>query len=222
MIKQKNCMQKLKDINSLTCKAYNLFAEKYHELFKDEMSQKEYDRKVLDTFSQFFMPTSIIYDVGCGPSGHIGKYLFDKGFNVTGVDISEKCIEIAKSYNKDMPFKKMDMMNLQINDKSIDGIISFYSIIHTPKCYIDKIFMEFKRVLKKGGKVLLSVKEGKNEGIENNILNCDISIYFTYFSKQEIETFFIANGFKMLFLERRKPYADEIAIFRIYAMAEKI
>ena len=215
-------MQKLKDINSITCKAYNLFADKYHELFKDEMSQKEYDRKLLDTFSQFFTPTSIIYDVGCGPSGHIGKHLFNKGFNVTGVDISKKCIEIAKNYNKDMPFKKMDMMDLQINDKSIDGIISFYSIIHTPKHYIDKIFIEFKRVLKKGGKVLLSVKEGKKEGIEDNILNSNASIYFSYFSKQEIETFFIANGFKILFIESRKPCADEIAISRIYAMAEKI
>jgi len=216
-----NCMQKLKEINSMTCQAYNLLAAKYHELFKDEMSQKEYDRKLLDNFSQYFKPDSIIHDVGCGPSGHIGKYLFDKGLNVSGIDISEKCVDIAKSYNQDMTFIKMDMMNLQINDQSIDGIISFYSIIHTPKYYIDKIFLEFKRVLKKGGKVLLAVKEGEKEGFENNILNSNTSIYFSYFKKQEIETYFIANGFKILFLECRKPYADEIAIPRIYAIAEK-
>ncbi len=214
-------MLKLKDLNSITCKAYDLLAAKYHELFKDEMSQKDYDRKLLDNFSQSFTPASVIFDVGCGPSGHIGKYLFDKGLNVLGIDLSEKCIDIAKNYNQDMTFIKMDMMNLQINDQSIDGIISFYSIIHTPKCYIDKIFLEFKRVLKKGGKLLLAVKDGEGEGFENNILNSGTSIYFSYFKKQEIETFWIANGFKILFLECRKPYADEIAISRIYAIAER-
>ncbi len=80
-----NCMQKLKKINSMTCQAYNLLAAKYHELFKDEMSQKEYDRKLLDNFSQYFKPDSIIHDIGCGPSGHIGKYLFDKGLNPTTI-----------------------------------------------------------------------------------------------------------------------------------------
>jgi len=215
-------MNQLKETNSITCKTYDLLAEKYHELFKDELSQKEYDRKLIDNFAQFFSPYSIIYDVGCGPSGHIGKYLFDKGLNVTGIDISEKCIDIAKKYNRDMTFKRMDMMNLQVDDQSIDGIIAFYSIIHTPKDNIDKIFQEFKRVLKTEGKILLAVKEGKGEGLEDNILGSEMSIYFSYFTRNEIETHFMSNGFKIIFLECRVPYSDEIAISRIYAIAERV
>jgi ubiquinone/menaquinone biosynthesis C-methylase UbiE len=215
-------MKQLKETNSITCKVYDLLAEKYHALFKDELSQKEYDRKLIDNYAQYFSPCSIIYDVGCGPSGHIGKYLFDKGLNVTGIDISEKCIDIAKNYNRDMTFKRMDMMNLQVDDQSIDGIIAFYSIIHTPKENIDKIFQEFKRVLKSGGKVMLAVKEGKGEGLEGHILDSDMSIYFSYFTKKEVETYFISNGFKIIFLECRTPYSDEIAISRIYAIAESV
>ncbi len=215
-------MNQLKETSSLICKAYDLLAQKYHDLFKDELSQKEYDRKLIDQFALYFSPDSIIYDAGCGPSGHIGKYLFDKGLNVTGIDISEKCINLAKKYNRDMAFKRMDMMNLQINDRSIDGIIAFYSIIHTPKDSIDKIFQEFKRVLKPGGKILLAVKEGKGEGLENNILDSDLSIHFSYFSKNEVEAYFGAVGFKIIFLECRTPYSDEINISRIYAIAEKV
>ena len=215
-------MKQLKETNSITFKAYDLLAEKYHALFKDELSQKAYDRKLIDNYAQYFSPFSIIYDVGCGPSGHIGKYLFDKGLNVMGIDISEKCIDIARNYNRDMTFKRMDMMNLQVDDQSIDGIIAFYSIIHTPKENIDKIFQEFKRALKIGGKVMLAVKEGKGEGLEDHILDSDMSIYFSYFTKKEVETYFISNGFKIIFLECRTPYSDEIAISRIYAIAESV
>lgn len=215
-------MKKIKEPNLNTCKVYDYLAEEYHALFKDELCQKEYDRKLLDCYAQYFSFASKIYDVGCGPSGHIGRYLFDKGLNVIGVDISQKCIDIAKNYHPDMAFKKMDMMALQLDDLSIDGIISFYSIIHTPKNDVYKIFQEFKRVTKIGGKILLAVKEGDHEGIEDNILNTNASIYFSYFTNKEIETYFIENGFKIIFNECRPPYSDEIDISRIYAIAERV
>lgn len=35
-------------------KSYNLVAHKYHQLFRNEMNQKEYDREILDKFGRFF------------------------------------------------------------------------------------------------------------------------------------------------------------------------
>src|SRR6476660_6291107 len=100
----------LEQINELTKKAYNQTADKYHNHFKNEINQKEYDRLLLDKFSDMLSSNSLICDVGCGPSGHIGKYLFDKGHQVVGIDISQKCIDIATSYHPQMDFKVMDMM----------------------------------------------------------------------------------------------------------------
>ena len=40
-------MDNLKHINSLTEQAYNLTAKKYHDLFHNEMDEKEYDKKVI-------------------------------------------------------------------------------------------------------------------------------------------------------------------------------
>ncbi len=45
------------------------------ERFKDEMAHKEYDRIILDKFSNSLKQKGRICDAGCGPSGHIGKYL---------------------------------------------------------------------------------------------------------------------------------------------------
>ena len=41
----------LQEVNQLTIDAYEQLASKYHESFKDEMTHKEYDKKILDQFS---------------------------------------------------------------------------------------------------------------------------------------------------------------------------
>ncbi len=104
-INNRDQMQDIEETISITRRAYGVFAQTYHERFKGELSQKAYDRKLLDRYAQYFSPQSIIYDAGCGPSGHIGRYLFDKGLAVRGLDISEHCIDIARKYNPDMKFE---------------------------------------------------------------------------------------------------------------------
>lgn len=214
-------VERLEQINEKTRKSFNLAAEKYYESFKDEMRQKEYDRVLLDRFAGNFNSKSIICDLGCGP-GHITKYLFDKGLDVFGVDISEKCIEIARRENPEMRFQVMDMARLDIANESIDGIISFYSIIHTPKQFMNRLFCEFNRVLKKHGKILIVVKKGDTEGYVDELEGFTTHLYFTHFKEEEIRSYLIANGFKVIFQEARQPYDFEIPVERIYAIGEKI
>ena len=206
----------------LTQKSYDIVAEKYHELFKDELSYKVFDRELLSSFSRNFNTSSKIYDMGCGPTGHIGKFLFDQGYDVTGIDISKNCVAIASDYSPEMKFRQMDMSKLTIEDQSIDGIIAYYSIIHTPKCHVSKYFAEFRRTLVRGGKLLVSVKSGNEEGYVENFLECDTSIYFSYFKTSEIERYFLENGFMINSLEERSPYAEEINVKRIFAIGEKV
>ncbi len=215
-------MEELDQIGENTTKSYNLVAERYHELFKDEMKQKEFDRLLLDRFADYFDSKSIICDMGCGPSGHIGKYLFEKELNVFGIDISGRCVEIARRENPEIRFLLMDMARLSIADESIDGIISFYSIIHTPKRLVNGLFGEFNRVLKRSGKILLAVKEGNTEGYVDELLGYRTRIYSAYFKKEEIENYLGTNGFKLILLEIRQPYDFEIPRRRIYAIGEKL
>ncbi len=214
-------MESLEQVNEKTRESFNLAAEKYYEQFKDEMKQKEYDRLLLDRFAESFNADSVICDVGCGP-GHITRYLFDRGLNVFGVDISEKCVEIAQRENPEIRFQVMDMVKLDIADESLDGIISFYSIIHTPKQFVDRLFCEFNRVLKKHGRVLIVVKKGDTEGYVDELEGFKTQLYFTHFKEEEIRNYLEANGFKVVFLEARQPYDFEIPVERIYAIGEKV
>jgi ubiquinone/menaquinone biosynthesis C-methylase UbiE len=132
-------------VNLKTRQAYNLAAQKYHELFHDEMSQKAYDCDLLDHFASCFNQDSLICDAGCGPSAHIGRYVFDKGIPVLGIDISDRCIQLARKNNPGMQFAHCNMGAMPFVDEIFDGIIAFYSIIDTPKAHVGVLFREFHR-----------------------------------------------------------------------------
>ena len=214
-------MDSLELINSKTRQAYNLAAQKYHDLFYNEMNEKEYDRKLLDSFAARFNKDSLICDAGCGPSAHIGEYLFDKGIKVVGVDISEKCIDLAKLNNPEMKFECDDICDMPFDDNSFDGLISYYSIINTPKIYIPKIFSEFRRVLKPDGYLLVAVKAGTTEGYIDDLIGIKTKIYNTLFTQKEIADYFKEAGFALEFIDKRNPYDFEISNERIFAIGEK-
>ena len=211
----------LQEINQLTIVAYDSLADKYHRSFKDELAEKEYDRSLLDKFSNSVGLNGIICDAGCGPSGHIGKYLQQKGHRVIGIDISPRCIEIASEYEDQIEFKCMDMTDTTFEPNSFDGILSYYSIIHTPKTDASKIFEEFNRILKPDGKLLLVVKKGTNEGVTDDSWYEGHPIYFSHFEEDELINALGMYEFKIDFIDTRKPYDTEIEVERIYIIATK-
>ena len=78
-----------------------------------------------------------ILDVGCGDM-YITNKLIKEGYNVIGIDLSQ-------------PYHlKMDATNMSFKDNSFDAVISFETIEHC------NCVNEIKRVLKQGGKFILS------------------------------------------------------------------
>ena len=212
----------LHQINELTKIAYDKTAEKYHAHFKDEMSRKEYDRQILDGFSASLPAGATVCDAGCGPSGHIGQYLAAKGHTVTGIDISQRCIDIASNYNPQIKFSTMDMMATTFEDAAFDAIIAFYSIIYTPRQHVAQLFAEFNRILKVGGKLLVVVKKGTEEGLIDNEWYEGNPVYFTHFMEDELRAYFADAGFTLNSLAVRQPYDFEFPVDRIYGIGTKV
>lgn len=201
---------------------YDLVGPKYHELFHNEMQEKDYDRRLLEDFASHLGTGAVVLDVGCGPSGHIARYLHDRGLDVRGIDISPVCVAMACSLNPGMQFAVGDLTRLTLPDDSADGIVSYYSIIHTPRKYQNRIFAEFRRVLKVGGNVLVVVKKGDDEGYVDELIGAKTKVYFTHFREEDIRKYLLDNGFRVTFMETRSPYEFEISDARIYAIGEKI
>lgn len=215
-------MKNFNKIIEQTKNHYDRIADKYVELFKDEIENKGYDRKLLDDFANSLPKSSLICDVGCGAAGHIGRYLFDKGFKVHGIDISEKSIEAAKRLNPEMKFSVMDMCNLQFPDESIDAMVGFYSIIHIPKDYIRLVFKEFNRALKKGGILFLAVHKGDSEEELKEAMGEKTSLFISKFNEMELIECMTKSGFGIKFIETRQPYDFEAKTERIYVLGVKL
>lgn len=212
---------KLEDLNNLTIKAYDKTAEKYHIHFKNEIKKHAYDKAILDTFSKLISKGGMICDVGCGPSGQIGEYLLAKNHEVIGIDISPECIKIARQHIPEIEFKVMDMIHTDFKDQMFEGLVSFYSIIFTPKQDLNKILTEFHRILKKDGKLLLVVKKGNQDGLLDDDWYEGNQVYFAKYMENELEEYLNENGFHTEFIDTRKPYENEVQVDRIYIIVSK-
>jgi SAM-dependent methyltransferase len=204
-----------------TRRAYDAAADRYHELFHDELAGKPHDRDLLDAFASGLDGPSLVLDAGCGPCGHVGRYLFDKGLSVTAVDISDRCAQLAARHNPGIPVRVADLSALPFRDRTFDGILSWYSIIDTPKCFVGRIFREFHRTLKPGGVLLVVVKAGTDEGWTRDLVGVATEIYVTHFTGKELARAFVDAGFQLARLETRAPYAQEIEVDRIYAIGRR-
>lgn len=90
-----------------------------------------------------------ILDYGCG-GGWLSKILISRGYNVTGVDLSENLIENAKQNIPKGKFVACDCLDLPFDDSTFDLIIGFGILHHLD---LNKALLECKRVSKTDAKL---------------------------------------------------------------------
>jgi SAM-dependent methyltransferase len=97
-----------------------------------------------------------IVDLGCGHGRHSGP-LRRSGYDVTGVDISERCLRIARTRFPELPVVGADITALPFRDGSFDGAFSIYSSIgvHRPNARV--ALSEAFRVCRRGATLVVDV-----------------------------------------------------------------
>lgn len=125
---------------------YDDFAEKYDETV---FQQKDYTafQKIPSWLLAVLKQEALICDLGCG-TGLGSKALIEKGFAVTGVDISPKMVEQAQK----LGFKKLICQSLEkplpFAENAFDGalMLGVMEFIENPSV----LFKEIARILKPG------------------------------------------------------------------------
>ncbi|WP_433334929.1 class I SAM-dependent methyltransferase [Spirillospora sp. CA-294931] len=136
--------------------AYDAVAPLYADLFRDSVEGQPLDRALVTAFAEIVRDAGAgpVADLGCGPGGVTAR-LASLGVTAFGVDASPAMIELARQAYPDLRFDEGSMLALDIADGTLGGVLSWYSIIHTPPADLPLIFEEFARVLAPGGHVLL-------------------------------------------------------------------
>ena len=92
----------------------------------------------------------LVLDLGCGP-GHWTAYLHSLGADVTGVDMVPEFIAHARATHPGPVFRLASMTELDVADQSMSGVLSWYSTIHMPPVEVDQALIEFRRLLRSSG-----------------------------------------------------------------------
>lgn len=102
-----------------------------------------------------------VLDLGCG-TGRFTVPLAESGAAVTGLDLSQGMIEIARRKLADRglhaEMQQGDMAHMPFPDGSFDTVTSMLALMHIPLEDRQAVFLEVSRVLKPGGRMLLCVK----------------------------------------------------------------
>ncbi|MEU3183934.1 methyltransferase domain-containing protein [Streptomyces sp. NPDC006923] len=144
------------DALSATRDAYDTAAPTYAELFRDTLRDRPLDRAILGAFAEVVHASGDgrVADLGCGP-GHVTAHLGELGLEAFGVDASPAMIELARKEHPGLRFEVGSMAALHIADGVLGGVLSRWSVIHTPPQELPAISAEFHRVLAPGGHLLI-------------------------------------------------------------------
>ena len=135
----------MNDVN--TAEAYNKFA-KYYDSYVNDFSDD------LDLYRSFCERKNKILEVGCG-TGRVIEYLLDKGLtNITGIDISENMLSVARvkldkylNSNK-LTLKKHDLSETPLLEGFEKVFMTYYTfnyVLHNPDKFLKNIYLSMAK-----------------------------------------------------------------------------
>jgi SAM-dependent methyltransferase len=205
-----------------TIEAYDAVSDQYAEKYQDEILLKPVVQGFIGDFLQGIPGNEIICDMGCGP-GQVARYLHrNLGRPAEGIDLSPKMIETASRINPDISFKCADI--LAMNETNLyAGIIGLYFIVNFPPEHLHLVFDKLFRLLKAGGKLLLSFHIGDDNLVRvESLWESGKSLNFYFFNPGTVSKALTNSGFTVTDVRFRQPdIAIEYNSQRAYVFASK-
>ena len=176
---------------------YNRIAEDW---FKDHHDDTWWQGGT-EIFLSKLVPGATILDVGCG-AGVKSHYLTNKGFKVTGIDFSDKLVDIARREYPGISFHIVDIYEIDKFQQTFDAVFVQAVLLHIPKDKIKEVLVKLKEKINPNGFLYIAVKGLREDGIEEEIkkendYRYDDEIFFSYYSLSELEEY-LRNCLKRL------------------------
>lgn len=140
-------------------RAYDELAEVYARLLPDASAEQPLDLAMLDAFTAAVAEPRRVLDAGCG-TGRMIAELSARGCIVSGCDVSAGMIAQARRIHPGLDLEVAPLAKLPFPDEQFDGVLLWYSMIHTPPAEWPPAVAEVLRVLRPGGVLLLGFQEG--------------------------------------------------------------
>lgn len=98
-----------------------------------------------------------VVDAGCGPGQWTGL-LAELGVRARGVDLSPEMVAIARRHHPDLRFEVGSLVELDVPDGSLGGVLAHFSLIHVPPAALPRALDGFARALRPDAPLLVGVQ----------------------------------------------------------------
>ena len=164
--------------------------------------------KAFEDFSNLLAPGGLVFDVGCGP-GFDAVELRARGLRVIGFDLSAGMIGLgAREYPGS--FVRADMRRFPALNAA-DGLWVNASLLHVKRKEVLATLEGFWQVLKPGGILLVTLKNGRGEGWEPTRYDRTVSRWFTYWSEASVRDALWRAEFEIQRLDAGESWIYSIA-----------
>lgn len=194
-------------------KVYEIYDE-IIDWFDDARTKSLMESEYLHLIVNTIPSKGTILDLGCGTGEPIAQFFIEKGFNVTGVDGSQKMIALCKKRFPSERWIVSDMRTINL-EQQFDAVLAWHSFFHLDHDSQRNMFKIFASHMKPGG--VLAFTSGEEEGEvwgDNN----GQQLYHASLSTKEYNKLLKEFSFKVLIHKVRDPECGEATVW----VAQKI
>lgn len=162
------------------------FYRKYAGEFDEKIASLDIYNDTYDTLLGKIQDDAAILDLACGP-GNVSGYLkrSKPGLEITGVDISEEMIEIAKTRIKGGTFMVADICRVDFKTQ-FDCVVCAFAIPYLDHRESARVAGIIRQSMKPDGHFYLSFIKGSKQGYEKQSFTDDDTLFIYYHSSEAV------------------------------------
>ena len=170
---------------------YNRIAQAYAAQ-RDHFKNLPYLQRLLDLLH----PGAAILDLGCGSGVPVDAFLVEHGFSVTGLDVAEQQIELARQQVPRATYLVQDMAALEPGAFQVDAVVSFYAIFHMPREAHADLFRTLRSFLPEQGLLLVTMGSDDWEGTDDDFHG--VTMAWSHYAPETNRRIIEAAGFEVV------------------------
>jgi len=120
------------------------------------------DAALVDDLLDALPPDATVLDAGCGDGA---RTLANLPAGSVGLDVSRRGLELARETVPDARLVQANMTAVPLADGSVDAVTAYHAVFHVPRESQPGVFREFARVLRPGGRLLMTLPGGRFETV---------------------------------------------------------
>ena len=184
-----------KDMRKLVEEGYGKID--YTKAYRIDPEPNEMEEYFLKKLTELIPKHSNVLDLGSGCGVPYDRYLAGQGFDITGIDVTQKHINLAKQNVPEAKYIKGDFSKIDLEKEKYHAIVSFYAIFHIPREEHKALFIRMNDLLKKDGIILVTLGTSNSEyGFDEDWFGAPMA--WSSHDPEMAKQIIIGSGFKIL------------------------